>query len=74
VNKGPAARSGARMNHDPGRLFDYRQIFILKIDLERELLGGERSRFEGTEIDFDRFSTSNLVSGFVVASFDEDSA
>jgi hypothetical protein len=70
----PRPRSGPRMDHQSGRLFDDSQILVLEIDLERDFLCDEGRLVEGVKIDFDRFPASNPVSGFVLASFDADGA
>src|SRR5262249_19341015 len=65
-----AACSGPGMDHYSCKLFDDCQIFVLEIDLERNLLWCEWLRFKDPEIDFNGFSAANLVPGFVVPAFD----
>jgi hypothetical protein len=70
----PRTRSGPRMDHQSGRLFDDGQILVLEVDPKGNLFCRERRLIERVKVDFDRFPAPNPVSGFVLASFDQDCA
>src|SRR5437868_114230 len=62
------------MDDNTCRLFDYSQIVVLKIDLERHLLRCQWRRIEDTKIDLNRFSAADFVARFFVTAFDIDGA
>src|SRR5262245_29666588 len=72
MNDRSCFRSGPGMDHHPSRLLDDGQIFIFKIDLERQLLSCERYRLDALEIHIDGFPSTDAITGFVLAAFHTD--
>src|SRR4030095_13180612 len=72
MNDGSGFRSGPRMDHHSRRLFNDGQIFILKIDLERNLLSCERYRLDALEIHINGLSSADAITGFLLAALPTD--
>src|SRR4051812_1816185 len=74
VNDGVCMGSGPRMDHQSGRLFNDRQILILEINLERDVLRLQRYRIQRAQVDFDGFAAADPVSGFIQAAINANGA
>ena len=70
MDKSTVVYAGSGMDHEARRLFNDRQVRVFVVDLERNLLGSKRRRFERFEDDMDGFTAANPVAGFFTSSFD----
>jgi hypothetical protein len=68
----PGACSG--VDYNSRRFLDHCKILVLEVDLERHLLGSRWLTLEQAEVDFDCFTSPDLVSGFIQTTVDSDSA
>ena len=74
MHNGCVFGSGPGMDHQPCRLLNDRDVLILVIDLERDLLSLQRYRLKGMEIDFDDFPSPDPVSSLIRPPLDSDAA
>src|SRR6185436_12899486 len=72
VNEGPLFHTCAGVHNESGGLFNYREILVLEVDLDRDLLRPKWGLLQRLQIDLDGLRDPNPITGFFVAAFDVD--
>jgi len=72
VNEGTFLHTSTRVHDKTGGLFDHREILVLEVDLDRDVLRPKWGLLQRLQIDLDDLRAPNPVTGFFVAAFDVD--
>src|SRR5258706_5506473 len=72
VRNRSASDAGTGVHDKSGGFLDHGKIGIFEVDLERDLLGSERSPFDSIQVDFNSLGAANAITGFFVTALDVD--